>query len=48
VHITLDLWAPLRLTGIAALANRRPELYEKYFAFLFTAMNIRAEFRVDK
>jgi SAM-dependent methyltransferase len=48
VHVTLDLWTPFRLTGIAALANRRPEVYEKYFAFLFTAMNIRAEFRVDK
>jgi len=43
VHVTLDLWAPFRLLGISALANRRPELYEKYFAFRFPAMNIRAE-----
>lgn len=45
VHITLDLWTPFRIMGIAALANRQPDLYEKYFAFRFPAMNIRAEFR---
>jgi SAM-dependent methyltransferase len=43
VHITLDLWLPFRLLGIAALANRFPETYEKYFAFWFPTMNIRAE-----
>ena len=42
-HITLDLWLPFRLVGIAALANRFPESYEKYFAFWFPTMNIRAE-----
>jgi SAM-dependent methyltransferase len=46
VHVTLDLWAPFRVLGIAALANRRPELYEKYFAFRFPAMNLRAELAV--
>ena len=46
VHVTLDLWLPFRLTGIAALANRRQEAYEKYLAFRFPAMNIRAEFIV--
>lgn len=44
VHVTLDLWAPFRVTGIAALANRWTDLYEKYLAFRFPAMNIRAEF----
>jgi len=48
VRVTLDLWAPFRLLGIAALANRWPDLYEKYFAFRFPAMNIRAEFEVIK
>jgi SAM-dependent methyltransferase len=42
-HIRLDLWLPFRVLGIAALANRFPEVYEKYFAFRFPAMNIRAE-----
>lgn len=45
VHVTLDLWTPFRLTGIGALANRAPGVYEKYLAFRFPAMNIRAEFR---
>lgn len=45
VHVTLDLWTPFRLLGIAAFANRQTELYEKYLAFRFPAMNIRAEFR---
>jgi SAM-dependent methyltransferase len=43
VHVTIDLWLPFRLLGIAALANRFPDLYEKYFAFWFPAMNLRAE-----
>lgn len=48
VHVTLDLWLPLRAVGIAALANRWPDLYERYFAFRFPAMNIRAELEVVK
>jgi SAM-dependent methyltransferase len=48
VHVTLDLWTPWRLLGVAAFANRFPELYEKYLAFSFSAMNIRAEFEVLK
>jgi len=48
VHITLDLWLPYRLLGIASLANRFPELYEKYFAFWFPTMNIRAELTAVK
>lgn len=48
VHITLDLWLPFRALGIGALARRQPELYEKYLAFRFPTMNIRAEFEVVK
>ena len=43
-HITLDLWLPFRALGIAAAANRYPDAYEKYLAFRFPAMNIRAAF----
>ena len=48
VRLWLDFWTPFRLVGIAALANRNLELYERYFAFRFPAMNIRAEFEVLK
>ena len=48
VHITLDLWLPFRVTGVSLLANRFQETYEKYFAFRFPAMNIRAQFEVLK
>ena len=48
VHITLDLWLPFRLLGIGWLANRFPGPFERYFAFRFPVMNIRAEFAVVK
>lgn len=48
VHISLDLWLPFRLIGLERLANRIPSLYEKYLAFRFPTMNIRAEFEVLK
>jgi SAM-dependent methyltransferase len=48
IHVTLDLWLPFRLVGIAALANRFQIPYEQYLAFRFPAMNIRAEFEVLK
>lgn len=48
VHVTLDLWLPFRAIGVAALANRFPDPYEKYLAFRFPTMNIRAEFEVLK
>jgi SAM-dependent methyltransferase len=48
VHITLDLWLPFRAIGVGLLASRFPEPYEKYLAFRFPAMNIRAEFEVIK
>jgi SAM-dependent methyltransferase len=45
---SLDFWLPFRALGIAALANSKPDLYERYLAFRFPAMNIRAAFAVDK
>jgi hypothetical protein len=48
VGVTLDLWVPFRVLGLGVLANRFPEPYEKYLAFRFPAMNIRAEFEVLK
>lgn len=48
VHVTLDLWLPWRVIGIERLANRFPDTYEKYFAFRFPAMNIRAELAAIK
>ncbi|MGH2869252.1 MAG: class I SAM-dependent methyltransferase [Solirubrobacteraceae bacterium] len=48
VHVTLDLWLPFRLAGIEYFANRFPDTYEKYLAFRFPAMNIRAEFVVPR
>jgi hypothetical protein len=41
--MSLDLRLPFRLAGIAALANRFSDSYEKYFAFRFPAMDLRAE-----
>jgi SAM-dependent methyltransferase len=46
--VRIDLWLPFRVLGIEWLANRYPDLYEKYFAFRFTAMNLRAELEVIK
>jgi SAM-dependent methyltransferase len=48
VDVTLDLWLPFRLLGVARLANRFPDTYEKYLAFRFPTMNIRAAFEVLK
>jgi SAM-dependent methyltransferase len=48
VRVVLDLWLPYRAVGLGALFNRNQETYEKYFAFLFPTMNIRAEFEVLK
>jgi SAM-dependent methyltransferase len=48
IHISLDLWLPFRLIGLQRLANRIPSLYEKYLAFRFPTMNIRAEFEALK
>ena len=48
VWVTIDLWFPFRALGIGWLANRYPEPYEKYLAFRFPAMNLRAELEVIK
>jgi SAM-dependent methyltransferase len=48
VDLRLDLWTPFRLLRIEALANARMDLYERYLAFRFPAMNIRAELEVLK
>jgi SAM-dependent methyltransferase len=48
IHVSLDLWLPFRALGIGILANRAPAAYEKYLAFRFPAMNIRAEFEALK
>jgi SAM-dependent methyltransferase len=48
VHVTLDMWLPFRASGVSRLANRFAETYEKYFAFRFPTMNIRAELEVVK
>jgi SAM-dependent methyltransferase len=48
LHVTLDMWLPFRATGLSWLFNRGQGTYEKYFAFVFPTMNIRAAFEVDK
>jgi SAM-dependent methyltransferase len=48
LHVTLDMWLPFRLSGLGWLFNRVQGTYEKYFAFVFPTMNIRAAFEVDK
>jgi SAM-dependent methyltransferase len=48
IHVSLDMWLPFRATGLGRLANRFPDTYEKYLAFRFTTMNMRAEFEVLK
>lgn len=48
VSIKLDLWLPFRLAGIQALANRFPDSYEKYLAFRFPTMNMRATLETTK
>ena len=48
VDVHLDMWLPFRLIGVGQLANRFPDVYEKYLAFRFPTMNIRAEFEVLK
>ncbi len=46
--VVIDSWLPYRALGVQWAANRWPAVYEKYFAFIFPAMNIRARFRVRK
>jgi hypothetical protein len=42
------MWLPFRALGLSLLFNRAQDAYEKYFAFRFPTMNIRAEFEVVK
>src|SRR5437763_15336394 len=48
IELRLDFWTPYRLLGVAAMANRHLDLYERYFAYRFPAMNIQAELAVEK
>ena len=48
ISVTIDTWLPYRLLGIGKVANRWTDVYERYAAFTFTSMNVRAEFRVLK
>jgi SAM-dependent methyltransferase len=48
IHMSLDMWLPFRALGLSRLFNRFPDAYEKYFAFRFPTMNMRAEFEVLK
>ncbi len=48
LSVELDMWLPFRALGVSLLANRFQDTYEKYFAFRFPTMNIRAEFEVLK
>lgn len=48
IHVSLDMWLPFRALGLSRLFNRFPDTYEKYFAFRFPTMNMRAEFEVLK
>jgi SAM-dependent methyltransferase len=48
IHMSLDMWLPFRALGLSWLFNRFPDIYEKYFAFRFPTMNMRAEFEVVK
>ena len=48
LHVTIDPWLACRALGIGIVARRFPDTYEKYLAFRFPAMNIRAAFEVIK
>lgn len=45
VSLRLDSWLPARVSGLGRVFNALPDIYERYFAFAITSMNIRAEFR---
>jgi SAM-dependent methyltransferase len=45
---TLSFGRPYRLLGIAALANRWPDLYEQYLAFTWPARDLTFELEVVK
>lgn len=48
VNVKLNFWKLHRLNGISFLANKKPILYEKLFAFIFPSMNIEFKLKVIK
>ena len=48
VEFKINFWRLHRLNGISSFANRFPLFYEKYFAFVFPAMNIEVTLKVVK
>jgi len=48
VEFKINFWRLHRLNGISSFANRFPLFYEKYFAFVFPAMNIEVTVKVVK
>lgn len=46
ISIKLDVRFPFRVLGLGLLANRFPDAYEKYLAFRFPTMNMRAVLEV--
>jgi SAM-dependent methyltransferase len=48
LSVRLDLWLPYRALGLELFANHFPDIYERYFAFIFPTMNIHAEYEVVK
>ena len=48
VGIRINFWKLHRMDGISFLANHFPLFYERYFAFIFPAMNIEVSLKVVK
>lgn len=48
IRLKINFWKLHRILGISWVANRFPSLYEKYFPFIFTAMNIEIWLNVVK
>lgn len=46
--LKINFWKLNRLNGASFFANRFPLFYEKYLAFIFTAMNMEVRLRVLK
>ena len=48
IKVRLNFWKFHRINGVSCLANRFPRIYERYFAFIFPAMNIEVSLKVMK
>ncbi|OGW07965.1 MAG: hypothetical protein A2W75_00495 [Nitrospinae bacterium RIFCSPLOWO2_12_39_15] len=48
VRLKINFWKIHRLNGISVIANLFPQYYEKLFAFIFPAMNIKFILKVLK